>query len=509
MAKMRRTLCIFLSLLMLSASMASCSDNSSNGKETTPNGGNENPSQSSSDNENTETETEETRIKPDIPESADYGDDEIRFLYWTNPQWTTTVRESRDIYSEGITGEGINDAVYNRNLKIESAYKVKIALEKMNLGEIAGAVKKNVTSGDGLYDVVVPRIAEIPSMISNGVLLNLQNVPNLDLTKPWYDQNCVNSYTIAGQLNCIASSLLVNDKDCTAGLTFNKDIQKDLGLEDIYALVNEGKWTYDKLSELAEKAGRDTDGDGEITEEDVYGFLGGRDVMESFYYGSGEKLVDTTEDGGLTFVFGQSERSIDAAERVITMMQQKWFMNHHLIKNTDDIYYRELFETGHGLFFWTRLDGITDMRAGEADFGIVPTPKFEESQTNYYNLVSKHTGGLVTIPKSTSGDQLDEVTVVLEALTAESHYTLIPEYVESSLKTKGARDAESGPMVEIIINNRVFDPGYLHDFGGMSSWLLNLGDKDNTGTVASTAEKKVKVTNKAIEKFVDSLADAE
>ena len=509
MAKMRRTLCIFLSLLMLSASMASCSDNSSSGKETTPSGGNDTPSQSSSESESTEAETVEERIKPDIPETGDYGDDEILFLYWTNPEWSTTVRESRDIYSDGVTGEGINDAVYNRNLKIESAYKVKIALEKMNLGEIPGAVRKNITAGDGLYDVVVPRIAEIPGMITNNMLLNLQDVPNIDLTKPWYDQNCVSSYTIAGKLNCVASSLLINDKDCTAGLTFNKDIQKDVGLEDIYALVKEGTWTFDKLSELAEKAGRDTDGDGEITEDDIYGFLGGRDVMESFYYGSGEKLVASTEDGGLAFAFGQTERSVDAATKVIKMMQQKWFMNHHLIKNTDDIYYRQLFETGHGLFFWTRLDGITDMRAGEADFGIVPTPKYEESQANYYNLVSKHTGGLLTIPKSTAGAQLEEVTVVLEALTAESHYTLIPEYVESSLKTKGARDAESGPMVEIIINNRVFDPGYLHDFGGMSSWLLNLGDKDNSGTVASTAEKKVKVTNKAIDKFIDNLEKSE
>ena len=83
--------------------------------------------------EETTGETEEERIKPDIPATADYGGDEINFLFWQLSSWMGTVRQCRDIYSEGITGEAINDAVYNRNIKIEDAYKVKIALEMMDL----------------------------------------------------------------------------------------------------------------------------------------------------------------------------------------------------------------------------------------------------------------------------------------------------------------------------------------------------------------------------------------
>ena len=83
-----------------------------------------------------------------------------------------------------------------------------------------------------------------------------------------------------------------------------------------------------------------------------------------------------------------------------------------------------------------RLDDVTNMRAGEADFGIIPTPKYEESQDAYYSMVSQHTTGLLSVPITLTGDKLSEVGMVLEALAAESHYTLIPEYIETSLKIK-------------------------------------------------------------------------
>ena len=79
---------------------------------------------------------------------------------------------------------------------------------------------------------------------------------------------------------------------------------------------------------------------------------------------------------------------INVTEKIIDLMNQPWFMNHHLIANQDDNYYRQLFEQGYGLFFWMRLDEVTNMRASDADFGILPIPKYEEAQDKYYSMVS-------------------------------------------------------------------------------------------------------------------------
>ena len=150
------------------------------------------------------------------------------------------------------------------------------------------------------------------------------------------------------------------------------------------------------------------------------------------------------------------------------------------------------------------------MRAGEADFGIIPTPKYEESQDAYYSMVSQHTTGLMSVPITLTGDKLSEVGMVLEALAAESHYTLIPEYIETSLKTKNSRDAESADMLDIIINNRVFDPMIIYNFGGFADNFQGLGAANNTD-IASFLKSKQKVVDKMIKKTTEALeaADAE
>ena len=253
---------------------------------------------------------------------------------------------------------------------------------------------------------------------------------------------------------------------------------------------------------MAEGAAVDTNGNGVMEDEDMWGLLGGNDVMSAFWFGSGELMVTKDENDIFQFTFG-SERSVTAAERVVNLMNQSWFLNHHRIANTDDTYYTQLFETGHGLFFWMRLDEVTNMRAGDTDFGIIPTPKYEATQDNYYSMVSQHTTGLMSIPLVITGEQLSNLGIILEAMAAESHYELIPTYIEESLKTKYSRDAESGAMLDIIINNRVFDPMLIYNFGGFADTFQSWGGANNT-QIASTLAKSQKAVQKLLDRFIDA-----
>ncbi len=450
-----------------------------------------------------ETEAEETRLSPDIPTTGDYGGDEIHFLHWYHDAWEQTVRMNRDLVSEGLTGEAINDAVYNRNLAVESAYNVKITMENMLLAQIDGAVNKAITSGDDTYDVVYPRLLEAATMYPKGYFVNLHDVPHIDFTKPWWDSASVDALTAHGVLPTVATSINVNDKDATVAIAFHKEYAEANNLPDLYALVSEGGWTMDKLSEFAELAANDTDGDGTITEADIYGFLGGHDVMDALFRGAGTVLVTRGSDDNYVFSYG-TERDITATDTVVSIMNQPWFFNHHLAANTDDIYYRQLFESGHGLFFWMRLDEVTNMREGDADFGIIPIPKLEAEQDAYYSMVSQHTTGLLSIPKTIGGDKLDEVGLILEAMAAGSHYDLIPAYIEASLKTKHSRDAESAAMLDIIISHRIFDPMLIYNFGSFADTFMQFGAKNNTAVASSIESNRAKV-EAAIEKLAASM----
>ena len=507
MAKLKRTMAVFIALLMLVPTLASCSDNPpAETKETTSQQETAQTAEST-DASADESETEDERIKPNIPESADFGGDDITFLHWYNTAWTETVRQSRDIYAEGITGEAINDAVYNRNVKIEDAYKVKIALQLEQSTDIASMVGQQVTAGDSTYDVVYQLLSAAPALIQKSYFHNLFNVPNIDLTKPWWDQNSISSLSTMGILPLVSTSINVNDKDATAALAFNKTIASNNRLEDLYTLVREGKWTYDKLSEMAEATYNDSNGDGTMTPDDVYGFLGGRDVIDSLYHGSGSQFITKNENDEFVFTFG-TERDVDVISKGIDIVNSSWYFNHHAWKDQSDILYRQIFETGHGLFFWMRLDDVTNMRAGDADFGIIPIPKYEEAQDKYYSLVSQHTTGLMSIPITCAGDDLSMVGMVLEALAAESHYTLIPEYIETSLKTKNSRDAESADMLDIILNNRVFDPMNVYSFANFGDAIMDAADANNKD-MASLIKSKEKLVNKSIEKVLKAVSAVE
>ena len=507
MAKLKRTMAMLIALLMLVPTLASCSDNTpAETKETTSQQETAQTAEST-DASADESETEDERIKPNIPESADFGGDDITFLHWYNPAWTETVRQSRDIYAEGITGEAINDAVYNRNVKIEDAYKVKIALQLEQSTDIASMVGQQVTAGDSTYDVVYQILSAAPALIQKSYFHNLFNVPNIDLEKPWWDQNSISSLSTMGILPLVSTSINVNDKDATAALAFNKTIAENNQLEDLYTLVREGKWTYDKLTEMAEATYNDSNGDGTMTPDDVYGFLGGRDVIDSLYHGSGSQFITKNENDEFVFTFG-TERDVDVISKGIDIVNSVWYFNHHAWKDQSDILYRQIFETGHGLFFWMRLDDVTNMRAGDADFGIIPIPKYEEAQDKYYSLVSQHTTGLMSIPITCAGDELSMVGMVLEALAAESHYTLIPEYIETSLKTKNSRDAESADMLDIILGNRVFDPMNVYSFANFGDAIMDAADANNKD-MASLIKSKEKLVNKSIEKVLKAVSAVE
>ena len=507
MAKLKRITAVLIALLMLVPTLASCSDNTpAETKETTSQQETAQTAEST-DASADESETEDERIKPNIPESADFGGDDITFLHWYNPAWTETVRQSRDIYAEGITGEAINDAVYNRNVKIEDAYKVKIALQLEQSTDIASMVGQQVTAGDSTYDVVYQILSAAPALIQKSYFHTLFNVPNIDLTKPWWDQNSISSLSTMGILPLVSTSINVNDKDATAALAFNKTIAENNQLEDLYTLVREGKWTYDKLTEMAEATYNDSNGDGTMTPDDVYGFLGGRDVIDSLYHGSGSQFITKNENDEFVFTFG-TERDVDVISKGIDIVNSSWYFNHHAWKDQSDILYRQIFETDHGLFFWMRLDDVTNMRAGDADFGIIPIPKYEEAQDKYYSLVSQHTTGLMSIPITCAGDNLSMVGMVLEALAAESHYTLIPEYIETSLKTKNSRDAESADMLDIILGNRVFDPMNVYSFANFGDAIMDAADANNKD-MASLIKSKEKLVNKSIEKVLKAVSAVE
>lgn len=462
-----------------------------------------------SDNTNNNEETidgnttEETRLNADLPTDIDYNGYEFKVLHWSHSAWESTARASRDIFAESQTGDPINDAVYLRNMKVEETYNVKILLQKEELGTMSTTIINNVSAGDDTFDVVYPRLYEGASLMTQGLFLDLNEMPYLDLDKPWWDQNAVNSLSVGGKLYLVATDININDKDATSAIAFNKKIANDYNIPDLYEAVKDGKWTFDYMKSVYANVSSDLNGDGIIDMNDIYGFLGKNDVTVSFFNGGGGTFVDKDENDIPYFAF-YSERNIAMTQKIIDLMRDENNFFNHQTAGIDDLQYTKMFEEGHGLFFWMRLDEVTNMRASDTDFGILPTPKYDEIQSQYWNTVSRHTTGLMSVPITSEPER---TSIILEALAAESKYTLQPAYYDVSLIGKSTRDVESEGMLEIIMAGRVFDLGSIFAFGGFEDQYLGLG-KIGGGDIVSLYEKFETQTIAAIDNFIEKIETA-
>jgi hypothetical protein len=133
---------------------------------------------------------------------------------------------------------------------------------------------------------------------------------------------------------------------------------------------------------------------------------------------------------------------------------------------------------GQGLFMFSHMNRATLMRPLDFQFGILPNPKLDETQAEYYNYVHKNTTKGISIPITADAETS---SLILEALAAESRYTLRPAYFEISLTSQMLRDLDSVEMMELIFETRAFDLAHLFNWGGVFSMVNGLaeGRRDN------------------------------
>ena len=93
------------------------------------------------------------------------------------------------------------------------------------------------------------------------------------------------------------------------------------------------------------------------------------------------------------------------------------------------------------------------------NYGVLPYPKYDESQENYKTTVLNN-HSVVTIPIDSKDREC--AAAICEALAYESWKSVTPAYFETALKVKYARDNDSSQMFDIIREGASFDFGYIY-----------------------------------------------
>jgi len=454
-----------------------------------------------------EVVTETTLLYPDLaPE--DFGGVEFKVLTQPRELWADWEDWGhRDISAVEPNGDIINDAVYARNLKIEEKYNVKI-VEMKNEG-FDGVVKNTVMAGDYAYDIICPPTLTLVSFAQNGYLYNLFDVPYVDLSMPWYDQSAVRDLSVGGYLYGVTGDLTLLDNDATTAIIFNKKVLDDYSIDSPYDLVNSGKWTFDKYSEISKGISEDLNGDGEMyILDDKFGTTVQGDSFWAFYTGMGERLVSKDADDYPYISFG-TEKTYSIIDKINALVLDKeHVVNLHTYEGKFLIYQwqTEMFSLNRVLFSWIRMRVVETLRNMEADFGILPMPKYDEIQQDYCTCVNPYTSTTIAIP--ISNPELEKTGMILEDLSAESRYTLQPAYYDLNLGTKFIRDNESSEMLDIIFTSRIYDIGEIYAFGNYAVDVTRYASTYKSDYASAFAASETKMQTD-IDKMIDKYKEIE
>ncbi len=451
----------------------------------------------------TGTETEAVTEIPKLPDSVqqiDMNGFELKIKHWTQDalSWTKTILEI-----EEQDGDLLNDAVYERNRTIEELFNCKMVVDEVP-GIYAADVQTEVMAGDSNYDIWYKY--DIWVLDALQYLMPWENLENVDLTQQWWNPMATEVFNLAGDHYAAAGNFSISVLSRASGFTFNKEIYNGLGMEkSLYDIVLDNEWTVDKMYEICVAAQKDLDGDGQISGTDQFGVNGSyKELYARLNYGSGIAYVSRDEDGYPIFSMPSDSGAINKFQHIYDLFSDKraFYANGGSIAEDGGL---GDFNGGKLLFLTDNLFGLENKRNLDLDIGIVPCPKYDSAQENFY--APSFGAEIAVLLKTLPEDRWENVGTLMESLCYYSDTFVIPMYKEVLLKTKYARDSESEAMLDIIIDSVSFEFGLNAWQDTVANPLIVGAVVKGDGNIASTLEKMEKSVNKQIEKLIETVEE--
>lgn len=433
-----------ISFMLLAALLTSCGETVSDLPTDSDNS--ENTSQSIDQDESNQ------EISDNLPEKNYNGD---TFVIATEDDFTWMV------YQEESTGDVIDDAIYKRNLAVEDRFGIKIDYISDTYTDLSKKIVNMVSSGDDEVDLCMTHVIQTGMNVLYDVYLNWYDIPYVDFSKPWWSDSTVEDLSINNVCFLAIGDLALNALEKTYCMFFNKQLAERYKIDDIYTTVNDGNWTIDYLQKTTKDIHEDLNANGNVDGEDLFGMITTcRSALNAYLWSFGEKILDTS-NGNIELVYHSSKTS-DIVEKLCKVLYE----NDGIYINSKEAEYSYKFSNlafipGRAVFINATIgDAVNSFREMEDDYGIIPYPKWDDAQEEYKTMVDG-SHSVLCVPTTVS--DIERTGIITEALCAESYKSLMPAYYETALKVKYSRDNESVQILDMIVDSRVFDLGYVYD----------------------------------------------
>ncbi len=477
---MKRALILLLALLMSCSCLAACGDTAQPDSDDT----------SAADTTTVEETTADPGPQLEIPQS-NFDGHKVTYLMVTDYDKNFKVCVANE------DGETLNDAGYKRELAVKELLNVTFGSYQVAAAEVSKTLAAAVQAGVTDYEIVLPHGSNgTAAIVTNGSLLDWNSLNHVDFTKPWWNASMQNSLSIGDKLMYASGDLVITWQG-TQAILFNKEyLVGDKANENLYQLVLDGKWTFDKMMDIAKNVAQDLNGDGKMGPEDRYGLLTPKNntTVRSFAYGFGETGAVKDENGCPVLGY-KSDRMAKVVDKLyaVTHSSDAYYDNYGSTTYHESVY-RSILDSGRSFLTMLDIGGLYNfLRDIEFEFGILPLPKLDETQDQYYTFCG---AGIIGIPVNASNP--DRTAIVMEALQYYSYEYVRPAFFDIVLQNKALRDKESYEMMTIIQNTKIFDVGFHMDTsgkGGVSALHKIIVDNNSTDYASYLASVEEAVNN--------------
>ncbi len=404
------------------------------------------------------------------------------------------------------SGSPIDEAVYNRQTKVEKYLGVDIMMssivDEYMWRDIGLHIQSAVQNMDGTIDMAYTGSYN-GSCVSNGVIQDFGSVEWLDLDADYWNKGVMEDLEINGNWYLGFNDYCLLNTYC---VSYNKQM---LALyassldKSIYDIVKDYEWTFDKMIEIANLVYVDTTGNGK-TEDDIYG-LRGRcwHPFMGFMPSADIPTMIQDESGSYIVAINQAkyfEKADDLVEKLRALRDSNaaWF---HYQQPNDSA---EVVK-GKSLMFLSATTSLESYLKYNAEFGVLPYPMYDTNQGKTVGYQSLNNAGSLAIPSYVKNLQMTAETMELLAFySANVEIT----YYEKLLGKQVADMPDDAAMLTLIWDGVTNDIGFTYidalglDSSGLSYMLAQLVLPTSNQNLASYISAKAPTVNAAFRKFI-------
>jgi len=454
-------------------------------------------------NKSTEAITEEISteslsrdIHPDISQKNLNEEFLLHILPDVNPVDCYWVEESKN--------DLLTEAIFDRQQRIYNYLGVEIVGTRTgNYSQYIEPFKTAVKNKDGSVDMLLSHVhTGVGGLVSENYLTDYNNVPGVKIEESYWNQEFMDNISINGH-----KFLGFNDFNIlyTYIVSYNKDMMDKYSSaldESLYSMVDNYRWTLDKMISIANLAYIDTTNDGK-TADDQFGITGYHWVpFCGFLHASNINLVEMDDSGAYVVTVYNDVNKAKTSQLIDTIIEltaspTSWFW-------LNDDWAKIPLTSGKTLMNLYQTTGLSGYMDYDISFGVLPYPMFDEAQADvgYRHL---QWGGYLCVPSYC--ENIEMIGETIEMLAFFSDVTR-EVYFEKLLGKQVAESTDDKRMLDIVWETICSDFGQTYYDEVSRTQLLYMVPvitRSNSTTKLSSFMATVdKMANKEYKKFVNN-----